>query len=285
MGLSLNRYLAVIFTTLVGFGVFAQEQDPNLLEDRKDNEKDYHSKDGFEKFKKRAKQVSAWQIQNLKYGAVVVRLQNNQRKIDALKKVGDKENLYQTMAKTQYLNRVIIRSVLKEHDFCKVYFIYAQSSDSLLNGKKQGIFLDSTLKVDPTITMTESYYILMESDFVYNSSIGFVKEDSAKKVLEGGTQTVHVPFVMKNKYGHQLKDPFPFYSNKVTPLKKSQFTAIEKIEPVEGEYKEVTLVLKRDYLDAYWRFYAYSINYNLHRFYEKNAGFQLNDPNLKPFLY
>jgi hypothetical protein len=255
------------------------------LDDRKDTEKDYQDKKGFEKFGKRSAQVSAWQIQNLKFGALVVRLQNNQRKIDAYRKMGDNENLHETIARTQFLNKMIIYSILKEVDFCKVYFIYAQSSDSLLKGKKQGIFLDSTLKVNPNITMNENYYVLMESDYVYNSSIGFVKEDSARKVSETGPQTVYAPFVIKNKYGHQLKDPFPFYTNKMTPLKKSQFTAVEQIEPEPGIFKNITLNLKREYSEAYWRYYSASINYNLRHFYEKNAGFQLQDANLKPFLY
>lgn len=285
MALSLNKYWSVCFALVLSLSSFSQKEDPKLLDDRKDSEKDYQDKKGFEKFKKRSAQVSAWQIQNLKFGAIVVRLQNNQRKIDAYKKIGDKNNLYETMAKTQFLNKMMIRSILKEVDFCKVYFIYAQSSDSLLKGKKQGLFLDSTLKIDPNITMAENFYVLMETDYVYNSSIGFVKEDSARKVSESGSQTVLAPFVIKNKYGHQLKDPFPFYTNKMTPLKKSQFTTVEKIEVEPGEFKDVTLDLKREYSETYWRFYSTNINYNLQRFYERNAGVQIKDASLKPFLY
>jgi hypothetical protein len=282
---SLNKYLVLCLMLLLSLRSFSQKEDPKVLDDRKDREKDYQDKKGFDKFKKRSAQVSAWQIQNLKFGAIVVRLQNNQRKIDAYRKMDDKNNLYETMARTQFLNKTMIRSVLKEVDFCKVYFIYAQSSDSLLKGKKQGIFLDSTLKVDPNITMTENYYVLMETDYVYNSSIGFVEEDSARKVSETGPQTVFAPFVLKNKYGHQLKDPFPFYTNKMTALKKSQFTVTEKIEAEPGEFKNINLELKREYSETYWLYYASSINYNLQRFYERNAGVQVKDANLKPFLY
>src|SRR5690606_7913607 len=38
----------------------------------------------------------------------------------------------------------------------------------------------------------------------------FVPEDSAKFVTEHGNPTLEMAVVLKNKYGHQLKKPFPY---------------------------------------------------------------------------
>jgi hypothetical protein len=97
-----------------------------------------------------------------------------------------------------------------------VYFIYGGSSDSLRNGTRSGIFLDSNLNVNRSLTMNEKFYLLAETDYVYNSSIGFVPEDSAMKVTErGNPSSAEFPIVVKNKYGHQLKNPFPYSVSRV----------------------------------------------------------------------
>jgi hypothetical protein len=67
--------------------------------------------------------------------------------------------------------------------------------------------------------MKENFYLLGEKDYVYNSSIGFIPEDSARYVKENGNPSGEMAeLVIKNKYGHQLKKPFPYvcgYGSKV----------------------------------------------------------------------
>jgi hypothetical protein len=155
--------------------------------------------------------IAAWQINELKQGAIVVRLKTNKALIDELKKQG-KDKLALEKQKEQYaINMNTIHAYKDKFDFCKVYFIMSNSSDSLLNGVRSGIFLDTNMNVDPTITMNEKFYLLAERDYGYNSSIGFVKEDSARKVVETGNPVKEMAVVLKNKYGHQLKGPFPYF--------------------------------------------------------------------------
>jgi hypothetical protein len=286
MAPSLNKSFCFILLVLLSFVGSAQEDENyDKFQDRKDSEKDFQDKKSFKKYGKRAVQVSAWQIQNLKFGALVVRLQNNKRKIDAYRKVGNEKAALETIARTQYLNRVLMKAFTDHYDFSKVYFIYGQSSDSLLKGIKQGVFLDSTLKESPSIVMNESYYIIEEPDYVYNSSIGFIKEDSARLVTEAGARTIYAPIVLKNKYGHQLKDPFPFYTNKYNAFKNEVFKVKWPVEVSPGVFKEVTLELDKEYSGKLWDFYVDNMNVQIHDFYQRYAGLQLKDPNLKPFLY
>lgn len=282
----LNKRIC-LFIVLISVGIgYAQVEEENVkYQEKKRNERDYYKKEDFKKYGKRSSQVASWQIQNLKFGALVVRLQNNQRKIDAYRKIGNEDKALETQAFTQYYNRLVMNAYLSEFGFCKVYFIYAQSSDSLLKGVRKGFFLDTTLKVNRSIQMNESFYLLAEKDYVYNSSIGFVKEDSAKFVSETGAKTIEAPIVIKNKYGHQLKSPFPYYTSKAYSLKTQFFIMMYRVEVSEGVYKNVELQLSKEHTQKVQNGYVENMNGKLHYFYERCQGDQINDPALKPFLY
>lgn len=172
---------------------------------------DFKNHNDFSAFRQKARVVASWQISQLVSGALVVRLRTNKKVIDALYESGN-HKLAENKKAEQYLINKNIQSAFKNRfTFCKVYFIYSHSSDSLLNGIRKGIFLDSNLIPDPKIEMKENFYLLAERDYVYNSSIGFVKEDTARFMKESGTPVREMGFVIKNKYGHQLKGPFPYY--------------------------------------------------------------------------
>ncbi len=285
MALSLNRSLYLILLVLFSFLGNAQEdEDYDQFQERRDSEKDFQNQKDFKKYHRRAVQISAWQIQNLKFGAIVVRLQNNRRKIDAYRKIGNEKAALETIAKTEYNNRNIIRAYTAYYDFSKIYFIYAQNSDSLLKGVKKGIFIDSTLKMNPSITMSEDFYLIVEKDYLYNSTIGFVPEDSAKFVSEHGRKTIEYDIMVKNKYGHQLKSPFPTNPTRARFF-KSEWTKVKwPVEVSDGIYKNITIEVNNSTV-KYWSNSVESINLEFHNFYQRYAGLQLKDPKLKPFLY
>lgn len=275
MVLSLNRFLLVLFV-LSSLVSKAQEE--------RTGDKDYHD-DTFKKYGKRAGQIAAWQIQNLKFGALVVRLQTNQRKIEAYRKIGQEKQALEVIAQTQFYNKLIIKAFNKKFDFCKVYFIYANCSDSLLKGVRQGIFVDTTLSVNPSIVMNEKFYILAERDRVYNSSIGFVKEDTAKYVSESGNSSIEAAMVLKNKYGHQLKSPFPFYIKKSYRKSSSFYIQVGSFQIDPGVFKEIEFSLSKDIKPEKQEFYLGQLNDALYKFYARAQGTQVSDPALKPFLY
>jgi hypothetical protein len=206
MGQLLDKKIVFLFLFILSFvGVNAQ-QDEKIY-----RPKDYKDREQFEKFRKRRMIIGAWQINELKQGALVVRLKTNQKLIEALKQQGNVELAAQKSLEQQAINLNTIRAYVYNYTFSKIYFIYSNSSDSLLRGARSNIFLDTNLKVDPKIVMSEKFYLLAERDYVYNSSIGFVPEDSARVQIEQGNSVKEVPIVIKNKYGHQLKGPFPYY--------------------------------------------------------------------------
>lgn len=171
--------------------------------------KDYKDPDQHERFLKRRKIVGAWQINQLKRGALVVRLKTNSMAIKGLRAQGRTKEADLLEAETFVINKNTMFAWLEHYNFSKVYFITSNTSDSLLKGQRSGLFLDTNLRVDPSITMTESFYLIAERDYAYNSSIGFVTEAEAKSVVEKGNPAKPMAFIIKNKYGHQLKNPFP----------------------------------------------------------------------------
>lgn len=206
MGRLLDNKLVLLFIFILSFVVAPAQQDDGPY-----RPKDYKDPKQFEKFRKRRVLIAAWQVNELKTGALVVKLKTNINQINAFNKYGETEKAIEKTIETHIVNKNIMMAYLDNFKFCKVYFIYSNSHDSLLNGVRKGIFLDTNLTIDPTITMNEKYYLIAEKDFAYNSSIGFVREDSARYVIEKGNPSGDTyDIVIKNKYGHQLKRPFPY---------------------------------------------------------------------------
>lgn len=219
MALSLNKRISMaallLFLCTCAFSQeekTKQEKTDNVFSDKEleHDPSDYKDPKQFEKFSKRKNIIGAWQINQLKKGALVVRLKTNKKLIDALKAEG-KEDMARQKELDQYaINKNTMLAYMDYLKFCKVYFIYSHNSDTLLKGVRKGIFLDTTLNVNPAIEMAGDFYILAERDYAYNSSIGFVPEDSARSVSEAGNPVKEMAIVLKNKYGHQIKGPFPY---------------------------------------------------------------------------
>ncbi|MDO9000585.1 MAG: hypothetical protein Q7W45_12520 [Bacteroidota bacterium] len=245
--------------------------------------KDYKDRAQFEKFRKRRMIIAAWQINQLKEGAIVVRLKTNQKLIEALRKQGNESLAIEKEAEQFAIDKNTLDAYRKQLTFCKVYFMYSYSSDSLLQGAKTGIFLDSNLIVDPLITMNEKFYLIAERDYAYNSSIGFVKEDSAKFVSEHGNPVKEMAVVVKNKYSHQLKAPFPYYVKDKT-YAGANADVTEKII-FNGSIKEV--LIGKQFSKEKLALYIGILNDNLIQFHQSTPKPELDklDPSILPFLY
>jgi|GEM_PF-677224 len=245
MARSLNKQtLVLIFSLLFSRSFFCQNggyEAPVY--------KDYKDPVQFEKFHRRSVVVGAWQINTLKEeGAIVVKLKTNKILIDQLLKQGNTRLAIEKQLEQFAVNRNTMFAFIENFSFCKVYFMYSTHSDSLLNGARQGIFLDTNLTVDPSIVMNEKYYIIAERDMAFSSSIGFVREDSARSVREEGNPVRMMAIILKNKYGHQLKSPMPYAT------REKNFTAAKypfpiKYTPTPEGASDILFVINRTYLE------------------------------------
>lgn len=269
----LNKFV-LFFLLFISLGAFSQNTANDVF-----RPEEYKNKEQFADFYKRRSAVGKWQINQLKNGALCVRLHTNKTLIEGLKKMGKADLAAQKELQLMAINKNIVMAFTRYYNFSKVYFFFSDHSDTLLKGARSGIFLDTNLVIDPKIEMKESFYLLAEQDDAYNSSIGFVKEDTAKFVKETGNPSKDAAIVIKNKYGHQLKDPFPFYV-----LNKSTITGTPVVNvmiggvivPVKLEKK---LRLERHYV------YVSNLNKNFVKFFTENKGYEVTALEIKPFLY
>ncbi len=304
----LNKKVILFLVFGLSFA-FVKAQEGNEYE----NTNDYKDPKQFEKFRKKRMIIGAWQINQLKTGALVVKLKTNINQVKAFKSVGKTEKANGKIAEAFIINKNIMMGYRDNYKFSKIYFIYSNSTDSLLNGARSGIFLDTNLTIDPNIVMDEKFYLIAEKDFAYNSSIGFVKEDSARIVTEHGNPTGNMyDIVVKNKYGHQLKRPFPYLAlftkkisgyvgpvpmyykyedNKITygvdktQIEDMKATVGKKFKSPPKGFK--TLLVDKG--DAY-EFISNGINqfnYNLNQYYKESPTPELDkiDPEIKKFFY
>lgn len=273
MGRLLNKILSICLLFVV-FVSAAQDRNESVY-----NPKDYKDNAQFKNFYTRRFAIAKWQINQLKNGALIVRLHNNKALIDGLRKMGKADLATQKEYQMLAINKNIMMAFKKYYTFSSVYFFFSSNSDTLLKGARNGIFLDTNLTVDPAIILKEKFYLLAEKDDVYNSSIGFVPEDTARFIKEIGNASKEASIVIKNKYGHQLKEPFPFY---VTSKSTITGTPIVNIRvgastiPVTLEKKER---IERHYI------YVSNLNKNVFGFYNENKNYEVTDPEIIPFLY
>lgn len=232
----------ILFVFTIGFSFAQMGVETPVYKDYKDPEQ-------FESFRKKRIIVAAWQINTLKdEGALVVKLKTNNILIDELTKSGHKELALEKQLEQFATNRNIMFAYRDNFTFCKLYFIYSTSTDTLLKGAREGVFLDTNLLVDPSIVMSEKFYLIADRDFAYTSSIGFVKEDSARFVKEEGNPVKLMAIVLKNKYGHQLKNPMP-YAIKGINLSNTNFSFPIKYKLTSSGAADIQFPVNRTYFE------------------------------------
>ena len=145
-------------------------------------------------------------VKEMKYGGVlVVRLKTNYVKIRALEKELTNPNisaskkkrlqtiLVETISRRDALNETMAKTFLDSFSFCPVYLSYDSSANSLKNGLRKGIFLNSSLQIDADISIPDTAKIF----------IAYYHEKSGNYPSDG---------LMIRRLGSELADPFPHYT-------------------------------------------------------------------------
>ncbi|MEW6773720.1 MAG: hypothetical protein AB1304_06960 [Bacteroidota bacterium] len=174
------------------------------------NNNDYQ----FYKFRQRRILLANWQINQLAdSGALIVRLKSNRKVIEMLKAQQKLKTAKEVELSTYSENKKIVSAFARNYKFSKLYFMYDYSSDSLLKGFRKGFFLDTNLNRNPDIELKEKFYLIAERGSLVESHLGLIPDSLATKVSESGPTSKEVAIIVKNKYGIQLKHPFPYYVN------------------------------------------------------------------------
>jgi hypothetical protein len=277
----LNKFARFVFVFLTTF-CFAQNDGV-----KSGVYNDYKSDTTYKNFDKLRYKVAYAQINALKKGALLVRLKTNKRAISKLKSAGNYDLATNLEKETELENKIIMSAYKKEFTFCPVYFFYSESSDSIRKNNLSGIFVDTTLQVNPSIVCNASFFLVAEQDAIYNSSLGLVPEPLAKTSRESGSYSREAPIVVKNKYFIQLHKPFPFFQIKGGTTLNSKLNQ-------DGLYTDIAnaLMMYRKVSrnsDDYKRMKSYravvaAFNSKLESFYSEHKGAELT-PEIREFVY
>ncbi|MBI3519833.1 MAG: hypothetical protein HY062_10810 [Bacteroidetes bacterium] len=274
MALRLNNIIFIILFFL-GLTAFAQESEGPKPPKVKDHKSDSSYKDfGSLRFK-----VARAQINRLKNGgALLVRLKTNANTISRLKAAGNIDLATQVERQTLLTNKLIVASYLKEFTFCPVYFFYSNYSDSVKNKKLDGIFIDSTLTVNPAIVCHADFYLVAESGKVNDSSLGIVSLSQAPTAMESGTPTREAAIVIKNRYFIQLHKPFPYFQIKSSsnpPIRESSQGMYFDLNAINSEMNKIINDPKELKELKKLRGCVRALNESFESFYEKNKGYTI----------
>lgn len=192
-----------------------------------------------EGYRKQCKIDSKRQIIELHNGALLVRLKQKQKSINALKKQGRVKLANKVELKQKNRNSYIIDAFKTRFDFCPVYFFYSSDSKYIRNNELDSVsFLNDSLIVDKTIILKDTNFYVAEfghiepeETFTYQSSAN-VAANETKITYSGASDISFKAVIIKTKNFKQLKEPFPFYSKEKSGSNKRANinTAVTKLD-------------------------------------------------------
>lgn len=175
-------------------------------------------------FRRQLKASTKVQINQLKEGALLVRLQTKRNSINALKKIG-KNKLADDLEKKQAeYNLNIISAFRAKFIFCPVYFFFSDYSKNIREREfNQVVFLNDSLLADTTIKFDNKNFLTaefgtIEQDTAKYFSYHSIEADpdknwSVKKVSNyyGGPNMGFEALIIRNDKFIQLRHPFPYF--------------------------------------------------------------------------
>ncbi|MFI5220239.1 MAG: hypothetical protein ACHQNT_12200 [Bacteroidia bacterium] len=181
------------------------------------------------------------EIDHLKDGVLLVRLQTKENGITALRKMGNNEFADIIMEKQLQQNKEIISAFKNNFTFCPAYFFLSNYSDSVLSKQINGIvFLDDNLQPDTTVKLNNRKFLTAE--------FGIIEQDPAKyfsgyyyyqgenglerrSAYDGGPDLRFGALKIMNDKLVQLKRPFPYYVRTFnsTPFKRKFSKVVRKM--------------------------------------------------------
>ena len=182
--------------------------------------------------------TAKYYIRELKKGALVVRLQSKSKAIEKLRAEGN-HSYARTIESEQREDNLEIYQAFRQHfDFCDVYFIYAEQTDSLLRNGGKNFFLNDSLQVDPSIHLNKPFFLFAE-----HGTPQFEKpSDKTQPDKQSPDESLmRQSIVILDQNLRQLKPPFPYFAHE---------TFIKYL------------------FDAKWRDKVIELNKKLHAFYK-----------------
>lgn len=223
-----------------------------------------------ESARKIRRRITARQINELRNGALLVRLKTSKPTIEALRKKGLHEKAKEVEQKQRLENINLIKAFHRYYNFSEVRFFMSNYSSKVRKGEFQNFFVNDSLVVDSSL-------VLRNTKHIYTAEFGHIEPDTSSHfshyelVQTGNFAFIQVPrfyggggptftaLVIKDKMFNQLYRPFPYYS-------RALFKAMEDHPGHRFFYFPVMLFSPMTYGEC-----VENLNQKLHRFYRKNS--------------
>lgn len=180
-------FFCIMILIGIAGNVYAQHPDPSLMN------KNEHAR---------------YCIENLKDGALIVRLNFKRKAINALEQSGNMAGAERIRLEQEQENLEIMAAFKSYYKFSPVYFISYDSTRAALNGKRSGYFLNEQLQVDPSISMNKDFFLFAEHGML-ETSLPSDKTNSKQEKLRRGT--IEEALVVRDQKMNLLRRPFPYF--------------------------------------------------------------------------
>lgn len=170
-----------------------------------------------------SKELARYNIQQLKNGALLVRLDFRTKAIEILQQSGNREAANQLKQIRKKENKEIMAAFKEYFTFCPVYFFPMDSTNAMAQGKKGGYFLNDSLNVDPAISLKNTFFLVGEQGMLETSLPPDKTRPDQEDVRRG---LMSDALLIRNKDLELLRNPFPYYvhwgdwEERVTKLEK-----------------------------------------------------------------
>lgn len=204
-------------------------------------------------------------------GALIILLNLDMRKIDLYRNAGNTQLADKLEAELKLENQSYAVSFLdkKIFDFCPIYVTEAKNMSAILSGQRYGIFLNTNLEVDSSISLKEDYLLFARKGQVFETQS--ISTNHWKRQAITSNPVIQEAFVLYDAENIQLMPPFPFYVRIATASYHQNLTNSAAVNLTD--YKSVSKYLKKTYalsdLEKNSVEVASSINQNLDSFHRK----------------
>ncbi len=187
-------------------------------------------------------------INELKEGVLLVRLDFDKDKIAYFEKYNNEKEVRRLKEKAENVNSQIIDAFRTYFKFCEVYFFAMDDSRRLLEENFSEIsFMDTSGALIPVPNLAERNYFIGEFTYIdqdtttyYSSSTPSTNSINNPEGVTyyGGTKNNRSAFVIRDRKFVQLREPFPYFSayKPFGPVKKRYRRPVMELEEKLQKY-------------------------------------------------
>ena len=148
-----------------------------------------------------------YSVDQLKNGAIFIRLKTKQKTIDAYINAGLNSKAKEVEEQILEENKRIYNDFKANFDFCDIYFFYSSETHQVKENNWKGIFLNADLQRDSSIIVNTNYFLI--ADIGQAQSTDFISNQQHEISTNSGM--LRRVIVLSNKDFKQMEAPFPYY--------------------------------------------------------------------------